>query len=405
MPPKSRSSGSAAVEKGPAPKVETPSPSQPEPQREPTRPEQFAWAFPQRPQANVAPLRSPPAVGETGRVFLHTQGRLVALVEDEGQPRVYWEYVTGSHAPGPLVLAPDGTLRLHCRDGALHGLSAEGKQIWMPANVGQPLGYAAPVVDSRGNTYVSAHDGGLVKVNAEGSVTDRGRYFRSRQKFDAGAVVHQGVLYIGSDDGYLFAIRLDEHQGVNLWNHAAEQGYAGWYIRSTPAIGHDETLIVAGCDEHLYGFALSGEQAWRTEMPGQLLASPVVDANGHVYVCVSQAARGQRPRGMLVSVDGNSHHVRWQYEAAAAESTPVIGDDDTVYFGDNKGVIHAVDGGGTAKWTARVESAVRSAGTILAPQRLAFGLDNETLMVLKCSSGGLAGSGWPKIGRTLGNNP
>ena len=83
------------------------------------------------------------------------------------------------------------------------------------------------------------------------------------------------------------------------------------------------------------------------------------------------------------------------------ESTPVIGDDGVIYFGDNEGVIHAVDLRGQAKWTAKVGSPVRSAGTILAPQRVAFGLDDETLVVLKCSSKGLAG-GWPKIGGTLG---
>ena len=73
-----------------------------------------------------------------------------------------------------------------------------------------------------------------------------------------------------------------------------------------------------------------------------------------------------------------------------------------VYFGDNAGVIHAVDFRGQGQWTARVEAPVRSAGTILAPGRVAFGLDNETLMVLKCSSQGLAQTGWPKIGGSLG---
>jgi hypothetical protein len=31
-------------------------------------------------------------------------------------------------------------------------------------------------------------------------------------------------------------------------------------------------------------------------------------------------------------------------------------------------------------------------------------LDSETLVVLKCSSQGLAAEGWPKIGRTLGQS-
>ena len=86
------------------------------------------------------------------------------------------------------------------------------------------------------------------------------------------------------------------------------------------------------------------------------------------------------------------------------ESTPAIGDDDLIYFGDNAGVIHAVNFFGKVQWTADVGSPVRSAGTILAPTRLAFGLDDETLVVLDCSSGGLAAEGWPKVGRTLGQN-
>ena len=101
--------------------------------------------------------------------------------------------------------------------------------------------------------------------------------------------------------------------------------------------------------------------------------------------------------------DANSHKIRWQYEAAGpVESTPVIGDDGVIYFGDNAGVIHAVDPGGKALWTAQVEAAVRSAGTILGPKRLAFALDNDTLVVLECSSGGLAQGGWPKYGKDLG---
>jgi outer membrane protein assembly factor BamB len=106
-----------------------------------------------------------------------------------------------------------------------------------------------------------------------------------------------------------------------------------------------------------------------------------------------------------VCVDGNSHRTRWELSAAApVESTPVIGDDDVLYFGDNSGTIHAVDLQGKVQWTAQVEAAVRSAGTILAPHRLAFGLDDDTLVVLDCSSRAPAPEGWPKIGRTLGQS-
>ena len=368
------------------------------------RPQQFVWAYPEEPPYNTdaKPMKNPPAVDPEGRILLCTQGRLLAL-QDQGdrKPSILWEYVIGSHVPGPIVVAPDGSIRAHSGDGLLHCVSSAGKQVWAPAHVGEPLGWAAPVCDAEGNTFISAYYGGLIRVDPRGKMTKR-PYFRSRRKFDSGGVIHSGILYIGSEDGYIFAIQLDPRRGKNIWNHAAEQGYTGGYVNSSPAVTEDGVLVVTARDETLYGFAPSGAAIWATRMPGMMLASPVIDPYGHIYVGVTQAQRGQEPRGFLVSVDGNSHKIRWQYQAAGpVESTPVVGDDETVYFGDDSGTIHAVDTRGNAKWTTKVEAAVRSAGAIIAPERLAFGLDDDRLIVLRCSSQGLAQGGWPKIACTL----
>lgn len=328
----------------------------------------------------------------------------MALVEEDKKPKLLWEYVIGSRAPGPVVLGPQDTLRLHCCDGFLHCLdAATGKQVWSPAGVGEPLGYAVPVTDRDGNTWVSLHDGGLARVDYQGRIQDP-PFFRSRHKFDSPAVIADGVLYVGSELGYLFAIDIRGECGENRWNHAADQGYVG-VVRSAPLVTPDKVIVVAGQDEFLCGVAPVGALAWRTQMPGQVFGSPVADRNGHIYLGLCQAPRGMDPRGALVCIDGNSHKVRWEYRTAApVESTPVIGGDDLIYFGDNAGTIHAVNFFGKAQWTADVDSPVRSAGTLLAPKRLAFGLDNESLVVLDCSSGGLAAEGWPKVGRTLGQS-
>ena len=100
--------------------------------------------------------------------YLAHQGRLVVLAVRGDSPQVLWEYVVGSHVPGPIVSAADGTLRAHAGDGFLHAVTPEGKQLWSPAHVGEPLGWAAPVVNAAGGTWVSAYDGGLIDVDTEG---------------------------------------------------------------------------------------------------------------------------------------------------------------------------------------------------------------------------------------------
>ncbi|MGD0896983.1 MAG: PQQ-binding-like beta-propeller repeat protein [Thermoguttaceae bacterium] len=373
----------------------------------PAKIERLAWVFPQEPASGqqALPISNAPAVDSAGRIFVHQHERVAALVEEDGKPKVLWEYVTGHRAPGPVVVGPQDTLRLHCADGYLHAIEAStGKQPWPPALVGEPLGYAQPVVDQEGNTWTSAADGGLVHVDPRGRVQKPGRYFRSRQKLNAAGIISGGVLYIGSEEGYMLAIELGPERGANRWDQRAERGYVG-AIHSAPALTSDGVIVVVGADDHLCGISPAGQVIWRTQMPGQMLGSPVFDRFGHIYIGISQSPRGVQPRGLLMCLDGNSHKIRWEYQAAGpVESTPVIGDDDQVYFGDNAGVIHAVNFHGRKLWTSEVGSAVRSAGTILGPHRLAFGLDNETLVVLECSSGGLAAEGWPKLARTLGQS-
>lgn len=382
-------------------------PSKPAAKPKPARPEQYVWSFPDETESDQhrTGIRNAPAVDAQGRVFLTYQDRLVALVEEEKKPKVLWEYVTGNRAPGPVVLGPQDTLRLHCTDGYLHCLdAATGKQVWSPACVGEPLGYAVPVVDQDGNTWISHPEGGLVRVDSMGRTQKPGPYFRSRQKFDSPGLISGGVLYVNSEHGYIFAIDISGERGVNRWNQAADQGYVG-VVHSAPAMTPDGVLVAVGPDETLYGVSRDGAIAFKTPMPGQMLGSLVFDRFGHIYVGVSQTPRGMDPRGVLVCVDGNSHKVRWEFRTPGpVESTPVIGDDDMIYFGDNAGFIYCVNFLGREQWKAQAGSAVRSAGAILGAQRVAFGLDNETMMVLECSSGGLAAEGWPKVGRTLGQN-
>jgi outer membrane protein assembly factor BamB len=81
-----------------------------------------------------------------------------------------------------------------------------------------------------------------------------------------------------------------------------------------------------------------------------------------------------------------------------------VGDDGVVYFGDNIGMVHAVQSDGTHFWGQNVGHAVRSAGAITASGQVVFGLDDGTLIGLASSSKQLAAGQWPKYMGTAGQS-
>lgn len=345
---------------------------------------------------STAPVRCCPVLFGKTQFAACFGSKLVAFDWKTSGLEVLWQYDCVGHVPGSPVLGTDGLIRVHSADGWLHCVDQGGAREWDPVPVGEPLGWAAPVVDADGNAYVSAYGGGLLKVTARGNFKNT-PFFRTRQKFDSTGVIYQGVLYIGSEDAYLYAIELGDETGRNLWDPLDNCGKTDWFINSAPAITPDGMIVVAGRDENLYGFHRDGKLAWKIHIPGQMLSSPLVGGNGDIYIGNSLLRVNQKDRGKMVCVDGSSHRVRWEYDAkGAVESIPVIGDDDVLYFGDNAGYVHALRPDGHCLWTTNVRSTVRSAGMIVGPNRLVFGTDNGSMIGILCSSGGVSRKGWAK---------
>jgi outer membrane protein assembly factor BamB len=311
-----------------------------------------------------------------------------------GKPR--WQYAIGCHAARSPVIGPDGNVRVHANNGFLHVVNTSGQRVVEPIHVGEPLGWASPSVDPQNNTLISGCYGGLIRVSADGRRDEH--FFRSSQQFDCTGLSHNGVFYVGAGNNCIFAITLDGNRGVNTWDHAKERGCTNGYINSPLAMSDGRTIIAVSRDDHLRAFDLEGNEIWRTSLPGQSLGAPVIGENGSIYLGVSQNRGFDNNRGMLVCIDCVSHQIRWQYNAnAPVESIPVIGNDNIVYFGDNSGTVHAVDADGRGVWTENVKSDVRSPGTIIGKGLLAFGLDDGTIVVLRCSSDRLRPGGWPKF--------
>ena len=364
-------------------------------------PERVVWRYPDNLPMDTAnhPLRNCPAVDACGRVFVVVQDRLAMFADDglrTGSPS--WEYsLDGQGATSPVV-GPDGNVRVHAGNGYLHVVNASGQRVADPICVGKPLGWTSPTVDQQNNTLICGCHGGLLRAGADKP------YFRTSQQFDCTGFIRGDVLYVGGGDNCIYAIRLGP-QAENVWDHSKGLGCASGALNSPLALAGGTVLVAASRDNRLRGFDLAGSVVWEVGLPGQSLGAPVVDADGTIFVGISQNRGPGDNRGMLISLDVATHEEKWRYATdAPVESTPVIGDDGIVYFGDNGGGVHAVDCRGGKIWSENVGVEVRSPGTVLCSGLLAFGADDGRLVAFRCSSHGLRPKAWPKFRGTAEQN-
>ncbi len=200
-------------------------------------------------------------------------------------------------------------------------------------------------------------------------------------------VHHQGLVFVGSDDGALWA--LDAETLKPRWKI-----HTGGRVRSTPAVAGD-TLFFSSDDGTLRAVALSGVEKWRfdlgdgsfarvlphTQPPyayDYLSSSPVVH-DGVVYA----GSAG----GHLYAVEAASGRQRWRFDTEAPiRSTPVV-DGGTVYFGGWDHHVYALTAGeGKEVWRFDTGGVVQ-ASPALGGGRVYIGSRNPKVFALDRKDG------------------
>src|SRR5437773_35836 len=139
--------------------------------------------------------------------------------------------------------------------------------------------------------------------------------------------VGRGRIYVGSDDGNLYALNL---QGVLLWKFQTPSP-----IMTTPAIGSDGTIYLGGESQQggvLYAINPAGKLKWNLTIPslegvGGAL-SPTIAPDGTLYVSdfdfqILAVSPNGTPKWNV-----NTYGEVWDSPALAADGTVYVGIDD-----------------------------------------------------------------------------
>jgi outer membrane protein assembly factor BamB len=220
---------------------------------------------------------------------------------------------------------------------------------------------SSPAISADGTVYVGSNDGKLYAINPDGSpkwsYTTGGIIWASSP-----AIGSDGTVYIGSDK--LYALKPD---GSLKWSCTT-----GGAVHSSPAIGADGTVYARSEDNSINALNPDGSVKWSHVITGgggsEVDSSPAIGADGTIYV-----------GNIKLSAINSDGTIKWEFTAGGDlcifTSSPAIGADGTVYVGSWDDKFYAINPDGSLKWAYAMGAPVDSSPAISVDGTIYIGND------------------------------
>jgi outer membrane protein assembly factor BamB len=277
------------------------------------------------------------------------------------------------NAYGSPVIGADGTI--YATNGALNPDGSQ-KAGWSGDFGGLE---SSPLIGADGTVYagLGAVDQ-VVAVNPDG--TQKWTY-GSGTVFGSLAVGGDGTIYFGAQEITLTALNAD---GTFKWFASiGEEGGAGSF--TSPAI-NGGTIYVVDTDAVLHAISSDGIEScsftappfdMAGDRPADYYSSPAIGADGTIYFGDFTTSIGT-----LYAVNPDCSE-KWAFATGGAvQSTPAIGADGTIYVGSEDDNLYAVNPDGTQKWVFPTGGFVDSSPAIGADGGIYFGSIDGNLYAL-----------------------
>jgi len=193
------------------------------------------WAF-----STYYPTDTSPAVGPDGTVYVSYGSQVSAVAPDGTQRPSPWPYGSEAYVTSSPALGPDGTIYVGY-GGFLMAINPDGSEKWMEDTGGDTT---SPAIAPDGTIVVGAGTA-VIGYNPDGTI--KWSYDLPDDTYSSPAIGADGTIYIGCDDGSLYALNPD---GTQKWAFLT-----GGAVESSPAIGADGTVYVGSFDGKLYAIA------------------------------------------------------------------------------------------------------------------------------------------------------
>ncbi len=213
-----------------------------------------------------------------------------------------------------------------------------------------PREFAAPAVDPDSGHVIALTRDTYVRAVAPGGKVAWA--FKTGSRFSAGALVHEGIVYVPGGDGVLYA--LDARKGELKWKYDA-----GEPLATTPVLA-GSLLLVASEGDTLFAVDMTtGKWAWqyRRDPPSGFtihgVSTPLVNADT-VYVGFAD--------GFVVALDAQAGTSKWEKSLAGGatefldvDTPPVVDKAGRLYVASYQGGLYALSAEtGDMEWNSTV---------------------------------------------------
>lgn len=296
------------------------------------------------------PLTASPSANDTGEVLAITSDGYVYYLDSRGELQWKSDFAIDIASSPVLaqgvayVGTDDKSLLAISLSPVTSGIERESKKL-LKSDVIQWSFLAEGTVKSSpafsGNTVFFGGGDYLYAINPNAGSGDNNTS-QLKWKFDINAemysspAVYGGRVYIGADDGYLYVlsenVSEETDQGELLWKRKT-----GGSLRSSPAIDEldEEVIIYIGSDDgKLYAIDEYGELQWTFSTFGAIRSSPAIDGNGDIYFGSDD--------GYIYALfpDGS---LKWKFKTLKmVRSSPAIGPDMRLYVGSHDGYLYCI---------------------------------------------------------------
>jgi RHS repeat-associated protein len=226
---------------------------------------------------------------------------------------------------------------------------------------------SSPAIAENGMIYVGSYDGYLYALNPDLSFAWRYQTFGMIRS--SPAIGPDGTIYVGSNDGFVHAV---SPTGSHKWSYPTLSP-----VRSSPAIGPNNRIYVGSDNSRFYALnATTGAKIWDVDTLAAVRSTAAISPDGTIYIGFEDW------QVVALNPDGSE---KWSYPTLGpVTSSPAIGPDGTVYVGCYDGFLYALHpGSGTLKWSYEVGAPITSSPAIASDGTIVFGSDDKFVRVLE----------------------